>query len=340
MAYGSSELDVAATTVDEWINDGTQGIDLFSSHNPMLAILIDNSKQPGGDYQYKQSAVAEGNQFKVTVFGKGNATVLGVTRANQVNAITPTVTTNLATNAIWPWSHYQGMAFDNYEDRAKNTGKAQMVDLGNMILDQIGATFFDTIGTDLLDNAVGSIGKIQSFNAPLANSTTVAGIDQSDTTNNSWWRAVQDTTAEIVNTQTLDYVKMLATYDCGKATGILRYSPDFVLTTTANAAKLMQELKPAQRTDVQTMIRGGGSYMEYGGMRIFWSDRIVANTVMVLNSTTWTFRYLTKMPEPKTPGWVPTSGKPSMWERGYNWFVGLGTMSVKHNALMTNKTSG
>lgn len=340
MAYGSSELDVAATTIDDWLNEGQQGIDLFSGHNPLVAILIDNSMEPGGAYQFKRDTVAEGNQFKLTAWGKGNATVAGITRANQVNAQTPTVTTNLATNALWPWSHYQGMAYDNYEDRAKNSGKAQMVDLGEMILDQIQATFFDTIGTDLEDGTAGSISKIQSVNGMLLNTGVVAGIDQSDTTNNSWWNAVSDSTSEIINTQTIDKVSMLATYNTGKKTGIQKNYPDFIMTTTANAAKLMQEIKAAQRTDVQNMVRGGAQYMEYAGKRIFWSDRIVANTAMVLNSTTMTFRYLTKMPDPKTPGWVPTSGVSALWERAYNWFVGFGSYSIKHNAYLTNKTSG
>lgn len=340
MAFGNTaELDVAATTVDDWLNEGKQGIDLFSRHNPVVAILMDNSDQPGGDYQFQQGDMS-GNDFKVSVWGKGNATVAGVTRANQVVLETPTVPTNLATNAAWTWAHYKGMAYDNYEDRAKNSGKSQMVDLGNMILNQIVATFFDQVGTDLLDNAAGTISKIQSFNAALLNTGTVAGIDQTDSTNNSWWRAAGDSTAEIINSQTIDKVVMDATFDTGLSSPIAKSYPDIGITTNANASKLMQELKPSQRTDTDVMLRGGAKYMTYGGMRIFNSERIVANTMLLLNSTVWTFRYLTKMPDPKTPGFVPTSGAPAMYERGYNWIVGLGSYSVKHNGLLQNKTSG
>lgn len=339
MAYGSTLLDVAATTVDEWMNEGDKGTDLLSGHNPMLAILIDQSQQPGGSFQFMQADVAEGGEFGEAIYGKPNTTVDGVTRAGQATPQTPTVTTNVATKSRWLWSFYQGIAYDNYQDRIKNSGKAKIVDLGNMILDQVVASFFDRVGTHLLDNAAGADNKVQSFNACLLNTGSVAGIDQTDTTNNSWWRAVQDTTSEIINSQTIDKVQMQATYDTGKNTTIHKLGPDFGLTTTDLAAKLKQELKPAQRTEVQTMLRGGAQYFEYNGMRIFWSDRIVAGTMLILNSTVWSFRYATKMPEPKTPGWVPTSSAAAMWERAYNWAIGLGCRSIKHNALLTNKTA-
>lgn len=341
MAYGSAELDVAATTTDDWLNAGNNGLDLFSSHNIFLAILMDNAEQPGGDYQFKEDGVAEGGKFKVTVYGNSNATVAGVTRANQITEETPTVpgaggAPSVATNAFWPWSFYKGIVFDNYQDRIKNRGKARMVDLGNMYLDQLTATFFDVVGTDLLDGAAGTEDKVQSVNGALLNTGVVAGIDQTDPLN-AWWAAVQDTVAEVIGSRVIDYVSALASHDTGKKTGIRKFSPDFILVRTDQWAKLMQDMKSAQIASVDKLLRTGAEFLQYGVKRIFFSDRIAANTALILNSTTWTFRYATKMPEPKTPGWVPSSRTPAMWERASNWAIGFGGYSMKHNALLTNK---
>ncbi len=342
MAYGSSELNVAAATVDEWLNEGSNGIDLLSSHNVMLAVLMDNSEQPGGGYQFRQSDVAEGNQWKWTVYGSRNASWAGVTRANQVNATTPTVpgaggASSVATNAIWVWSFYTGFVFDNYQDRVKNSGGAKMVDLAQMYLDQLVATAFEDLGTDLLDNATGAEDKCQSFNAALLNTGVVGGIDQTDVTNNAWWRAQQETTAEVVNTQVIDYASALATHDTGKQTGIRRFRPDVVLTRVDAWAKLLADIKRSQKQEVQEMARGGAAFIEWSGMRIFATDRIVSDTVVGLNSSCWAFRYKTKMPEAQTDSFVPSSNRSAMWERGFNWAVSLGGSSMKHQFLLQNK---
>jgi hypothetical protein len=341
MAYGNTtagEYDVAAATVDDWMNEGNNALDLFSSHNPVLAILMDQSEQPGGEYQFKQSAGAKGMQFKTTVFAKANTTVDGVTRANQVNAIAASVGgTTALTNPKWNWAHYQGLAQDNYIDRVRNSGDALRVDVGQFLVDQVIASFYDVVGTDLLDAAADAEDKILSFNSCLLNSGTVGGIDQSDATNNAWWQAIQDTTAEVINTQTIDKLVMDATYDCGKKTGIMRMDPDIMIMPSDLCSKIQQDLKQSQRVEVSTMIRGGARYVDYNGMRIFWTGRTVTGTVLGLNSTTWTFRYDTKAPDPVTPGWVPMDRTPAMFSRGYNWVIGLGNHSCKHQFYMSNK---
>lgn len=337
MAYGSSELDRAAATIDKWINTGTNAIDLFSTHDPLMAILNENSQEPGGEYQMQQSDVAEGNQFKVPVWGKGDATVAGVTRANQAVAIAPTIGGPL-TNALWAWSHYQGMIFDNYEDRVKNSGSSQMVDLSQVLMAQIRATFFDTVGSHLWDGTAGAIDHIQSVNACLLNTGTVGGIDQSDSLN-AFWQAQQDTTAEAFNTSTFDQVRDGCTFDTGLPTGIKQIDPDVAFLYTNLYSSLRQQLKPAQRTEVNATLKGGAKYLMYDGVRCYRNPRQTANTVVILNSRTMTFRFKTKSPDPVSPGFLPKSGYPSMFERGYNWFVGFGFLSIKHNGLLTNKTA-
>jgi hypothetical protein len=337
MAYGSGELGYVVAQTDEWLNEGYNGIDLFSSHNVMLAILVDRSQEPGGGYQFQESEVAEGNKFKTTVYGKVSWTFQGVTRANQVTGINHAINDD-GTNAYWEWAHYEGMINHNYADKVKNKGKNKRIDLADMYVDQLSAKAFDVVGTDLLDGVVGTEDKIQSFNQALLNSATVGGIDQSDSVNNGWWQAQQDTTTEAFNTTMLDAVIAACTIDTGKKTGIRQYDPDVALFKGALWSKLKSELKPSQRQEVSLKLKGGAKYLDYDGCRCFRDTRGTDGTILVLNSTTWTFRYNTKMPEPVTPDFVPVSGKPSMWERGYNWYIGLGCYSPKHNAYISNKS--
>lgn len=344
MAYGSSELDVVATTTDQWLNAGTNGIDLFSGHEPFVAILYENSQEPGGEYQFQQGTPGEGNQFKITVFGLGNTSVQGVTRANQINTYTPTVpgaggAASVATNILWPWTHYEGIVYDNYEDRIKNSGQSQRLDLSSMYLKQLTASFFSKLAVDIMDGAAGTISKIQSINACLLNTGTVGGIDQSDGTNNGWWQAQTDSTVETWNTQTFDTVRDSCTFDTAVNTGVRKIAPDVAFLYGAQYSRLRQELKQSQRIGVEDTAKGGAKYLVYDGCRCYRTTRISSGTSLILNSSTWHFRYATKMPDPVTPGWVPVPNAPSMWQRGFNWFVGFGGESMKHNGYLSNKST-
>lgn len=346
MAYGSTELDVVATTTDTWLNAGTNGIDLFSGHSPLIAILYENSQEPGGDYQFQQGTPAEGNQWKITAWWQvpGNITVQGVTRANQINAFTPAVpgaggANSGATNIIWPWTHYEGIVYDNYEDRIKNSGAAQRLDLSSMYLKQLSAKFFEVLATDIMDGAAGTISKIQSVNACLLNTGTVGGIDQSDATNNGPWQAQQDTNVETWNTQTFDAVRDACTFDTAVSTGVRKICPDIAFLYGAQYTRLRQELKQSQRQEVSDTAKGGAKYLNYDGCRCYRTLRITSGTSLILNSTTWHYRYATKMPDPVTPGWVPTSNTPSSFQRSFNWMVGFGGESMKHNGYMSNKSA-
>ena len=340
MAYGNtSDLDVAAAATDKWLNQGTNGIDLLSEHNPMLAIMMANSEQPGGDFAFRQGGPGDGNRFKFTVFGAANSTVAGISRANQINAISATVQSNVATNLWWDYTHYQGIVFMNYEDMAINSGESKMIELGDMYLAQIKAGFFDKVGDEMMDGSAGSRTRFQSFNAALLNTGTVGGIDQSDTANNAWWNAQGDSTAEVLQTYTIDKVRLACTHDTGLQTGIRKGHPDVGFMRNDLYAKFLQDLKPSQRTEVKSMIKGGAQYIEYAGVRFFNTDRLTAGQVLLLNSTTWAIRYKTKLPDPVTPGFVPVDRTPAMFQKGFNWWIGMGTTSCKHNGLLQNKTA-
>lgn len=345
MAYGntgsisSAYLDLLAGTVDEWLTYGDNAIDLFSSHAPFMAILRDNSMQPGGDFSYIPEDMSGGVDWRIPVFGRGiqgaNAPA-GITRANLVNALTPAIPSDL-TNIKWVKSLYRGMLTDDYVRQDAQQGKFEMVNQGQMMVNQIEAQFFDQLETDMFDNAAGSESKIQSVNACLLNTGTVGGVDQTDTTNNSWWRAVQDTTTEIWNLPTWNRVYFQTTIDTPVPTGVSRGAPDTGFLYGDQYALAHDALIQSQRLEYGKLTRGGAEFIEANGVRFFRTTRTVANTSLGLNSKTWSFRSSTKSPMPVTAGFVPDPNRPGIWTRGYLWRVSLGTKSCKHNFLLTNK---
>ena len=335
MAYGPGDGTIAASTTDEWLDDNI--LDLYASHSPFLAQLQDTADEPGGDFHFRKGTPAEGGKFKIPLFGKVTFTADGVTRANQVNAITPTVNDDIIA-AYYNWAHYQGAAFHNYEDMQKNSGKAAQVDLGQAYVDQVISKLNSVVNTDMFDGAADSAAKVLSVDSALLNSGTVGGIDQSSS-DNDWWQAQKDTNAEIFSTFMLDSLRDEATHDTPVKNGVRKIDPDMCLFGGDLYAKLRQELKSSQRIEVGTMLRGGAKYIDYDGMRCFRNPAQTATYVIGLNTGTWAFRYATKAPDPVTEGWVPVSGTPSMWQRGFNWMIGLGCMSPKHNFLATNKTA-
>ncbi len=335
MAYGPGDGTIAASTTDEWLEDNI--LDLYAAHSPFLAQLQDTAEEPGGDFHFKQGTPGEGGKMKIPLFGKVTFTADGVTRANQATALTPTVNDDVIA-AYYNWAHYQGMAYHNYEDMQKNSGKAAQVDLGQAYVSQVISKLHAMVNTDMFDGAADSAAKVLSVDSALLNTGTVGGIDQSSA-DNAWWQAQQDTTAETVSTFMLDKLTIKSTVDTPVKNGVRKINPDMALFGTDLLAKIVQELKSAQRLEVGKMLRGGAQYYDYNGMRLFNNPAQTATYVIILNTATWAFRYATKAPDPVTEGWVPTSNMPSMWQRGFNWFIGLACMSPKHNALATNKTA-
>lgn len=344
MAYGNTNslsnayLDLAAGTVDDWLKTDMGVIDLFSSHSPFWAIILDNSLQPGGDFQLRELPLDGGIDWRVPVFGRGlqsNAPA-GVTRANLVNALTPAIPSDL-TNPRWLRSTYRGMLTDDYIRRTTNTGKAAMVDIASMMVNQIKADFFDQYETDIWDNAAGSESKVQSVNAALANTGSVAGIDQTDTANNSWWIAVQDTTSEMTNLATHRRMYDQATIDTSVPTGVGRGSPDIAFYYGDNFTVIREEIEQAQRLTYGELTKGGFKFFEHNGVRFFRNTRQVADTNIMLNSKTWVIRYVTKTPEAVTETFIPDPNRPGIWTKGYIHTISLGCLSIKHNVLMTNK---
>lgn len=346
MAYGnagsitSAYLDLAAESVDEWANIGTNAIDWFSTHEPLIAILFDQSMQPNGDYQFWQLPLDGGIDWRVPGFGRGvehAGAPAGITRANLINRIAPAIP-SLLTTPKWIRSMYRGILFRDQKEINQNMSKEKMVDLAMAMKAQMDADAFQQISIDLWDNAAGAEDKVQSVNKPLANDSTVAGVDQTDTANNSWWNAgTVDSTAEVWNLTSFNRGYDAITYDTPVATGVSKKAPDICFLYGDLFSVTREALTQNQRIDYSDMARGGAKYIEANGVRFFRNTRQVADTVVLMNSRSFVWRYVTKFLDWVTPGFVPVDATPGMWQRGWTWEVSAGYLSCKHNQLFTNK---
>lgn len=339
MAFGSAELDLVASTTDLWVE--ANALDLYSTQNVLMAVLRGTSKEINGSLNFRQASVDGGGQWKIPVYGLGNSSVAGVTRANQVNAVGYTVPTNLVTNVLYPWTHYQGVIDYNYEDMVKNSGSSQRIDLARVLVDQITRTFANQLGNDLWANGTaGSITAVQSVIGCLQNTGTVAGIDQTDTVNNSWFRSNTNSDVEVFNTQMFSALRDAATHDTGFSTeGMRGIEPDIAFLSGDLYSKLRMDLQASQRVEVSDTLSGGAKYLMFDGMKIGRETRMPAGTVVLLNSSVCHYRYHTESPEPNAPGWLVVPDRPALKRRGYNWMVGFGIASPKHCAYASNKSA-
>lgn len=321
------------------------GIDLMSSHNSFVAVLERASKEPAGEFAFMHQAMDGGNAWKWTVYGRqrpaseGGAD--GISRANQVNAITPVIagSSNFATNARYLPSHYQANVYINYEDEQKNKGKHGIVNLMRMQVDQCQAEFFAILATDIWDGAVNTDEKIQSVTHCLLNTGSPGGIDQTDTTNNSWWRANTNSDTETFNLSMLSKLIDDCTHDTAKPTGIQKPDADAAWLAAACYSKAKNDMRPSQRTEVRDTLKGGAKYLDFNGVWLFRETNLTAGTGVVINTSTWSFRYNTLMPEPNAPTFIQDPNRPAIKARGYNWMVSLGTKSPKHNGYFSNKST-
>lgn len=344
MAYGnagsisSAYLDLLATTIDEWVQPN--GLILHATHSPLLAMLYDESLQPGGDYMFQQLALGGGIDWRIPLIARAIQTAgtpAGVTRAGLYTPITPAIQQDI-TDIKWLKSTYRAQISDDYVRQTQNTGKQAMVDHLQLYYRQLKTDFFEMVETDLFDNVAGSADKVQSINACLANSTTVGGVDQSDTANNSWWNATNEATAEVFNLPSWNRHFIQLTIDTPSPTGVGKGMPDFCFLYGDLFALAWEQALQQQRTaEYRELGKTGFKFLEVNGCRLFRTTKLVADTYVLGQSKTWAWRYLEKFPEPITPGFIPMPGTPGVYIREYLWTVSFGGYSMKHNGLGTNK---
>jgi hypothetical protein len=137
----------------------------------------------------------------------------------------------------------------------------------------------------------------------------------------------------------LSALRDLCVHDTAKPTGINQKAPDAAWLAAACYSKAKNDLRPSQRQEVTGTLKGGAAYVEFDQMRIFRETNLTAGTGVVLNTSTWGYRYHTLEPEPNSPTFIQDPTRPAMKSRGYNWINSLGNRSPKHNGYFSNKAA-
>lgn len=360
MAYGGTELDQAAAMTDQWLQENA--VDLLAAQDPFLAILYDNSQEPGGDFSFQNSEGASGETFKIPVFGKGPGTARGTTRSAQPTGYTPALQSVL-TNSKWKWAQYEAMAFYNARDMDLISGEEGKVNLGDVIIDSVISELFTLVGFHLWDQQAGDEDRVQSVTQCLLNSGTVGDIDTTDSANQPWWNAGLNSDTEAINPTM--FSKLINGCQHNFAVGSIgaKASADIAFVPSDHYAAMQNEwVHPAQRSEVNVLSKIGSKYIVVNDVRVFRNPKFktseygtaaagkltidytnlgetITDRGVILNSTVWSFRYKFKAPKANAETWIPVSGSATMFERGYRNIYGLGCKSIKHNAMYTNKTA-
>lgn len=336
MAYGNTGiLGQVAADFDRWV--GSNSLNLLASHNPALAIMIDESSQPGFTANFRKGD-ATGRRWRISAWWSPNSTVDGITRAEQATTTVTPAIRNPLTGLEYYWAHYIGGTNIDYREETANMSPSKIVDVADSLLQQIQTGFYEKIGDHLLDATVDAEDRIMALDYP-DNTNTVGGVDTSDSANNLQLNVYKETTVEVLSTVRLSEARANCVYDSVKAGSVPKSGPDACFMRTDVWNKILTDLTQSQRTDVQRLQKGGAEFFEFAGMRCFNTNRLTAGRVLGVNTATIHFRYNTIAPDPVTSVWTPVSGYPAMKERLYNWLLGTGYASLKHNFLLTGKTA-
>lgn len=147
--------------------------------------LLDHLRQNGGTKTYDG-----GRQLVAPLMYGTNSTVkrfsgvdeLDVTYQNGIDAST------------WDWKYYNVSISFSLEEKSKNRGKSQVVNLLKAKIRQAELSLSETLNSDLISgsNAKGIVG----LDTIIGTTTEVGGING---TNYSWWRSPVEATAEAVS---------------------------------------------------------------------------------------------------------------------------------------------
>jgi hypothetical protein len=145
------------------------------------------------------------------------------------------------TGAVLDWAYYVTKGIISWDERAKNTGKAQVINLIKDKTQEMNDDLFEKFADDLFATAQGSL-SIQTLNTIIGTtSSTYAGISQSDAT--EWYSPAIDTsTTRLVLYGTSGSLSaMINTATFGKK------MPDLIITTRNLFSKAESLLEPQKQ---------------------------------------------------------------------------------------------
>ena len=227
--------------------------------------------------------------------------------------------------ARYEWSNYNVSVAIAGEEKRKNNGPEQIVNLLKAKVKQAEITISEMFNAHLMSKAApGNSGKnFQGINVLIGDAsstvTTVGGIDATDAAN-AWWRSYVERTAGVLTLEDIG----LAFHRASRGTA----RPDLALTTLALYMSFEAQLQPAQRFTDPKLAEVGFDNLVYHGARVAWDDDVATGDWTWINSD---YVGLVK----HSDAWLSQTpfDSPSGIDASYAHIISMGGLTTSHRKL-------
>jgi hypothetical protein len=190
------------------------------------------------------------------------------------------------TSAVLDWAYYVSKGILSWDERVKNTGKAQIINLLRDKTEEMNEDMFEKFADDLFATTQGSL-NIQMLNTIIgAAASTYAGISQSDCT--EWYSpAIDTTTTRLALYGTAGSLSaMLNTATFGK------HKPDLILTTRNLLSKVESLLEPQKQYSGESdLAKAGFATVKFHDVDIVADPHVPTSAMFLLDTSMLEMRY-------------------------------------------------
>jgi hypothetical protein len=219
------------------------------------------------------------------------------------------------TAGVLDWAYYVGKAIVSWDERVKNTGKPQIINLMKDKTEEMTQDLYEKFADDIVASTQGSL-SIQSLYTIIATtSSTYAGISQSDCT--EWYSPVVDTTTTRLTLYGTS--GSLATSINSLTFG--KNHPDLIMTTRNLYSKVESLIEPQkQYSGDSDLAKAGFSTVKFHDIDIVADPHIASAALFILSTDMLEFRYHPDF-NFTTSSWGPLEqiGFPNAMAKSVSW---------------------
>lgn len=319
MALALDELN--AITLDRWEREST---DIYFLDNVLLWKLLGNGNLMN-ELVTADETVDGGMMIRVPLeYAESNSGTYGNTTKISQGKV------DIFNAARFRWAGYYASNTIDLNDKIKNAGDAQMINLANGKIRNIQKTIRKKMGTDIYSSAADSyafLGLGNLFNTTTSTSyATIAEDDMSD------WKANAITTVEALNFKTLQ--KMRRTPNIGQND---MDKPNLYLTTDLLKDGFERTLHVQARYKDVDMADAGFENVLFKGQPVVADDRQTAGYCDGCNTRYMRLR-AHSMYNFTAPVWKANNDQPDVWTADQRFIGQLTTNHRKSHIRHTNLT--
>ncbi len=189
------------------------------------------------------------------------------------------------TAAVLDWAYYVGKAIMSWDERVKNTGKAQVINLMKDKAEEMTEDLYEKFADDLVASTQGAL-SIQSLQTIISTSTTYGSIAVADCA--EWASTFVDTTT----TRAVLYGTSGALATAINACTFGKHHPDLIMTTRNLYSKIESLLEPQKMYEGSAdLAKAGFSTVKFHDVDIVADPHITAAALYILTTDMLEFRY-------------------------------------------------